>query len=85
MRATRKADNVSVAVKFIDKWKIPKSGWIDSKSWGESPGMFPRKDGVTTLPIEAYVLRSVKHEAVVKFIDLFEDATFFYLVGASVF
>jgi serine/threonine protein kinase len=32
------------------------------------------------VPMEAYVLRNVKHSGVVSFIDLFEDSTYFYLV-----
>ena len=38
-------------------------------------------EGLRVVPMEAYVLRSVRHEGVVAYVDLFEDAKYFYLVS----
>ena len=80
VRAIRNGDGKGVAVKFIERAKIPSHGWVNSRSWGEAPGLWDAVKGVRTLPMEAYVLRSVRHEGVVAYVDLFEDAKYFYLV-----
>lgn len=80
VRAVRNVDGLGVAVKFIERAKIPSHGWVNSRSWGEAPGLWEAVNGVRTLPMEAYVLRSVRHEGVVAYVDLFEDAKYFYLV-----
>ena len=38
-------------------------------------------EGYRIVPLEAFVLRSVRHEGVVAYIDLFEDEKYFYLVS----
>ena len=81
VRADRISDNLSVAVKFIERSKIPTHGWVHSRSWGEAPGLADRVEGLRVVPMEAYVLRSVRHEGVVAYVDLFEDAKYFYLVS----
>ncbi|GAA5829214.1 hypothetical protein JCM3766R1_001020 [Sporobolomyces carnicolor] len=79
VRANRVSDNLSVAVKFIERAKIPAHGWVKSRSWGETPGL-TQVPGPKLVPMEAFVLRSIRHEGVVAFIDLFEDEKYFYLV-----
>ncbi|KAK4055045.1 hypothetical protein OIO90_003386 [Microbotryomycetes sp. JL221] len=80
VRADRAFDGLSVAVKFIERAKIPSHGWVKSRHWGEAPGLSPLSEGYRVVPLEAFVLRSIKHKGVVGFIDLFEDAQYFYLV-----
>ncbi|RKO87503.1 kinase-like domain-containing protein, partial [Blyttiomyces helicus] len=46
---------------------IPVHGWWRDKKRG-------------FIPMEAHILRTLDHEGVVKFFDLFEDSEFFYLV-----
>lgn len=65
--AHRKFDGRPVAVKFIWKNKVPSHGWVRDPTFG-------------VIPLEAFVLRVVDHPCVVKFIDLFDDESFFYLV-----
>ncbi|GAA6016783.1 hypothetical protein JCM10207_003250 [Rhodosporidiobolus poonsookiae] len=79
VRAERNIDRLSVAVKFIERAKIPAHGWVKSRSWGETPGL-TQAPGPKLVPMEAFVLRSIRHEGVVAFIDLFEDDKYFYLI-----
>ncbi|PWN21576.1 kinase-like protein [Microstroma glucosiphilum] len=65
--AHRNFDGRPVAVKFIWKNKVPSHGWVRDPTMG-------------VIPLEAFVLRVVDHPCVVKFIDLFDDDEFFYLV-----
>ncbi|SNX83648.1 related to serine/threonine-protein kinase [Melanopsichium pennsylvanicum] len=65
--ARRKTDSLPVAVKFIFKDKVPAHGWVRDPKLG-------------VIPMEAFVLKVVEHPGVVKFIDLFNDRNFFYLV-----
>lgn len=65
--ATRNADKRPVAVKFIWKSKVPTHGWVRDPTLG-------------VIPLEAFVLRVVDHPGVVKFINLYDDEDFFYLV-----
>lgn len=65
--AIRNIDQRPVAVKFIWKSKVPTHGWVRDPTLG-------------VIPLEAFVLRVVDHPCVVKFIDLFDDEEFFYLV-----
>jgi len=87
VRAVRLHDQLDVAVKFIFKDKVPAHGWVTTRQWGDdshlsTKGIVKRQDGQLTriLPMEAYVLRNVRHPGVVSFVDLFEDDTYFYLV-----
>ncbi|GAA5837266.1 hypothetical protein JCM11251_004950 [Rhodosporidiobolus azoricus] len=79
VRAARNSDGLSVAVKFIERAKIPAHAWVKSRSWGETPGL-TQPPGPKLIPMEAFVLRSIRHEGVVAFIDLFEDQRYFYLI-----
>ncbi|BGP42661.1 hypothetical protein JCM10449v2_006673 [Rhodotorula kratochvilovae] len=79
VRAERNHDGLSVAVKFIERAKIPSHAWVKSRSWGDTPGL-TQPSGPKLVPMEAFVLRSIRHEGVVAFIDLFEDDKYFYLV-----
>jgi hypothetical protein len=81
VRAARNVDGLSVAVKFIERAKIPSHGWVKSRSWGDAPGLAPMVEGYRLIPMEAFVLRSVRHKGVVAYIDLFEDEKYFYLVS----
>lgn len=65
--AKRNIDGLPVAVKFIFKDKVPAHGWVRDPKLG-------------VIPMEAFVLKVVDHPGVVKFIDLFDDRNFFYLV-----
>lgn len=65
--ANRVSDSLPVAVKFIFKDKVPAHGWVRDPKLG-------------VIPMEAFVLKVVDHPGVVKFIDLFDDRNFFYLV-----
>ncbi|PWN51506.1 kinase-like protein [Violaceomyces palustris] len=60
-------DDKPVAVKFIWKEKVPAHGWVRDPQLG-------------VIPMEAFVLKVVDHPGVVKFIELFDDHQFFYLV-----
>lgn len=81
----RNSDGLSVAVKFIERSKIPAHGWAKSKSWGPAPGLSPMTESHRMVPMEAFVLRNVRHDGVVAFIDLFEDDKYFYLVSFALF
>ncbi|UZJ56464.1 hypothetical protein CBS101457_005784 [Exobasidium rhododendri] len=65
--ATRDRDGMPVAVKFIFKDKVPSHGWVRDEEFG-------------AIPMEAFVLKVVDSPFVVKFVDLFDDDRFFYLV-----
>ncbi|PWN46347.1 kinase-like protein [Ceraceosorus guamensis] len=67
VRATRVCDGFPVAVKFIFKDKVPNHGWVRDPSLG-------------VIPMEAFVLKVVKHPGVVRFVDLFDDDAYFYLI-----
>lgn len=67
MTARHRLTRREVAVKFIIKDKVPEHGWIEDELLGR-------------LPSEVVLLRSINHEGVVEFIDLFEDDVYFYLV-----
>jgi len=67
VKATRNLDGMPVAVKFIWKEKVPSHGWV-------------RDDEFGAIPMEAFVLKVVDSPFVVKFVDLFDDDQFFYLV-----
>ncbi|GJJ06101.1 hypothetical protein Clacol_000290 [Clathrus columnatus] len=56
-----------VAVKFIEKRKIPSWGWHDDPELGR-------------IPTEIALLRALDHPGIIKFIDLFQDSTYFYFV-----
>ncbi|KAJ3187335.1 hypothetical protein HDU85_006623 [Gaertneriomyces sp. JEL0708] len=65
--ATRKADGQEVAVKFILKTKVPAQGW----AWDPECGV---------IPMEVFMLKNIKHQNIITFLDFYEDTTFFYLV-----
>lgn len=63
----RRRDNMQAACKFIWKHKIPKHRMVQDPMYG-------------AIPQEAFVLKVVRHPNIVKFIDLYQDESFFYLV-----
>lgn len=70
-RATRKRDNMPVAVKLIAKKKISSDRLaIDTDKFG-------RHEAV---PMEIYILKRLCHENIVKLLDYFSDEAFFYIV-----
>jgi serine/threonine protein kinase len=61
---TRKTDQADVAIKFLFKDRVPAgSGWKKDRGLGK------------LVPTEVFVLRRLTHENIVKFYDVFEDAT----------
>ncbi|KAE8220764.1 hypothetical protein CF319_g5759 [Tilletia indica] len=65
--AQRNADSFPVAVKFIWKEKVPSQGWV-------------RDGDLGVVPMEVFVLKTVRHPSVIRFVELFDDDQFFYLV-----
>ncbi|KAJ3137978.1 hypothetical protein HDU90_001453 [Geranomyces variabilis] len=59
--------NEEVAVKFILKSKVPAQGWARDSELG-------------VVPMEVFMLKNISHENVIKYVDFYEDMTFFYLV-----
>jgi hypothetical protein len=58
--------------------QIPSHGWVKTRSWTKTPDGQPGPEKL--VPLEAYVLRLIRHPGVVAFLDLLEDETVFYLV-----
>lgn len=67
MTAQHRFSRREVAVKFIIKEKVPEHAWMEDELLGR-------------LPTEVVLLTILDHENVVKFLDLFEDELYFYLV-----
>jgi len=65
--AKERATEKKVAVKFIFKSKIPKSGWVHDE-----------KEGY--IPMECFIMKNVNHPNIVKYIDSFSDMKLFYIV-----
>ncbi|KAA1127261.1 hypothetical protein PGTUg99_033331 [Puccinia graminis f. sp. tritici] len=83
VQATRNEDLMQCAVKFIYKEKIPQQAWVKDEHWeddSDTNGIMRTKDGIKRVPLEAYVLKTIRHRGVVSFVDLFEDNTYVYLV-----
>ena len=76
VKAMRARDGLPVAVKFIFKDRVPSHGWI-RKKFPDGKGGFIYE----VIPTEVYTLQRIRHPGVVRFVDLFEDAIFFYLVS----
>jgi len=68
MTARHRLARHEVAVKFIIKDKVPDHAWMVHEVYGK-------------LPTEVMLLSVIDHENVVKCLDLFEDALYFYLVS----
>ncbi|KAI8851927.1 kinase-like domain-containing protein [Chytridium lagenaria] len=58
--ATRISDGVEVAVKFILREKVPRTNWV--------------RDDVAIVPMEVYILRRIRHENIIRFVDYFDGA-----------
>ncbi|KAF9452380.1 Pkinase-domain-containing protein [Macrolepiota fuliginosa MF-IS2] len=67
MTARQRLSGQEVAVKFIIKEKVPEHAWMEDELLGR-------------LPTEIALLNTINHQNVVKFLDLFEDNIYFYLV-----
>ncbi len=68
MTANDRIAGHEVAVKFIIKDKMPEHAWTEDKSFGR-------------LPTEVALLSCINHESIVKYLSLFEDDLFFYMVS----
>ncbi|KAH8923695.1 Pkinase-domain-containing protein [Atractiella rhizophila] len=66
VKAVHNVSGREAAVKFVVKERVTRSGWI--------------KRDERKVPMEAYLLRKLRHPGIVEFIDLFEDDVYFYLV-----
>ncbi|KAI8900565.1 kinase-like protein [Globomyces pollinis-pini] len=62
---TRISDGAQLACKFIFKARVPRSSWIIDTALGHCP-------------MEVAVLKNVKHENIIEFVDYFYDDTFCY-------
>jgi serine/threonine protein kinase len=67
MTARPRAGGPEVAVKFIEKSKVPNSAWMEHEEIGR-------------LPSEIMLLSLVQHKNIVRCLDVFEDPLYFYLV-----
>jgi hypothetical protein len=67
MTARPRAGGPEVAVKFIDKSKVPNTAWMEHEV-------------IVRLPSEIMLLNFVQHENIVRCLDVFEDPLYFYLV-----
>lgn len=67
MTAKNRKEGHEVAVKFIIKDKVPDYAWVNDERYGR-------------LPTEVILLSSINHENIVKCLDIFEDAKYYYLV-----
>ncbi|KAI9321211.1 kinase-like domain-containing protein [Dichotomocladium elegans] len=65
--ATERHTGIERAVKFIFRHKVPAHSWVRDSELGP-------------VPMEVYVLKHVRHENVVNFVDFYQDDAFIYLV-----
>ncbi|KAL2915862.1 hypothetical protein HK105_204563 [Polyrhizophydium stewartii] len=65
--ARRIVDGLDVAVKFIIRERMTHAAWVIDRDLGR-------------VPLEVYILKNVKHENIVSFVDYLEDAHFCYLI-----
>ncbi|KIK67438.1 hypothetical protein GYMLUDRAFT_871292 [Collybiopsis luxurians FD-317 M1] len=65
--AKNRIEGHEVAVKFIIKDKVPDYAWVEDETYGR-------------IPTEVLLLSSLDHENIVRCLDVFEDAIFYYLV-----
>ncbi|KAJ3757940.1 kinase-like domain-containing protein [Lentinula raphanica] len=65
--AKNRIEGHEVAVKFIIKEKVPDYAWVNDERYGR-------------LPTEVIILANVDHENIVRCLDIFEDAKYYYLV-----
>ncbi|KAI9258947.1 kinase-like domain-containing protein [Phascolomyces articulosus] len=65
--ATDRCTGVERAVKFIFRHKVPSHAWV-------------RDPEIGPVPMEVYVLKHVRHDNIVNFVDFYQDDTFLYLV-----
>ncbi|KAK9762932.1 hypothetical protein K7432_010841 [Basidiobolus ranarum] len=60
-------DGQEVAIKFIVKDKVPSQSWVYDTELG-------------TVPMEVYLLKNLRHENIIKYLDFFEDSCYVYLI-----
>lgn len=76
-RGQRRVDGMPVAIKFIERRRIPADRMV----------VVPGRVGTTgvatsqlAVPIEVYVLRQLDHPSIVKLVDFLADERYFYVV-----
>lgn len=67
MTARNRLDGQEAAVKFIIKAKVPEHAWVEDESFGR-------------IPSEVMLVSLLDHDNIVRCVDIFEDALYFYLV-----
>ncbi|KAJ3110330.1 hypothetical protein HDU96_006714 [Phlyctochytrium bullatum] len=67
LAAVRIKDGLDVAIKMIFKDRIPPSALKRDRSLG-------------VIPIEAFILKRISHKNIVRFLDVFEDPNFYFVV-----
>ncbi|GAA6040843.1 hypothetical protein JCM8097_007743 [Rhodosporidiobolus ruineniae] len=83
LKVRRRADGKEAVAKCIPRNRLASRGLVRTAHWGSVPeGYSAEADGTLVVPVEAYVLRRVRHSSVVSFIDLFACPTFHYLIMA---
>ncbi|KAI7857645.1 kinase-like domain-containing protein [Circinella umbellata] len=65
--ATEQCTGIERAVKFIFRHRVPAHAWVRDPELG-------------SVPMEIYVLKNVRHENIVNYVDFYQDDTFLYLV-----
>jgi serine/threonine protein kinase len=61
------AYDAEVAVKFIDKASVPSRSWVNDDQYGY-------------IPFEAHFLKQINHPNIIRFLDLYTDSKYVYLV-----
>ncbi|TPX46735.1 hypothetical protein SeLEV6574_g03067 [Synchytrium endobioticum] len=67
LEAVRRRDMKPVAVKFIIRSKIPSNSWA-------------RDDDLGVVPFEVFILKNIKHQCIIGYIDCLADDRYFYLI-----
>ncbi|CAO3662957.1 unnamed protein product [Rhizopus stolonifer] len=65
--AREKKTGAERAVKFIYRHMVPAHSWVNDRTMGQ-------------IPMEAYILKNIRHPNIIGFVDLYQDHYFCYLV-----
>ncbi|KAI9280771.1 kinase-like domain-containing protein [Sporodiniella umbellata] len=65
--AREKKTGVERAVKFIYRHMVPAHSWVKDRMMGQ-------------IPMEAYILKNIRHPNIIGFVDFYQDHYFCYLV-----
>ncbi|GAA5968473.1 hypothetical protein JCM11641_007647 [Rhodosporidiobolus odoratus] len=81
LKVRRRVDSSIFAAKIIARDRLSRRGMVRTRHWGRvPPGFKADEEGALVVPVEAYVLRRIRHPGVVAFVDLFADERYFYLI-----